>query len=268
MGIKIRYADSVFVEVQERITIAGTTAFGTHKLVCEFDLNTAASAGRSPVAMLTLFGRVDVQNRELGWLAPDYRAALSTAATARTVQLRLAMNLGTAQLEALTRSFPEGLISFRIGFVGIASGPSGTCEVSGLGHCTFDRDQWIKALDQCGFADAFNVWLQIPRSACESLRDATDALKQAQSHHLAGRFEDAIGRCRVAIEKVNSSARRFDFKNHEVRSLLDRITLVQAALFKLTSEPHHETAKDYGANESRLTLALAAAMIEYAAPKS
>ncbi len=264
MPIELHYAGNSFLEIHTHVAVEGKPAFGTYKLIFSFNIGVAAREAGSTVELLSIYGRVDVNEKELGWLLPDTRAALASATSYRTVPLSLAMRLSSEQLESLVRETPNGLASCRINFVGIAKGPQGIFEIFGNGLCDIDRDQWQAALEQCGYADTFNIWVQVPRNAMEQYRNAAAALKEAQAHHRAGRFADAIAKCRIAVEKMYPHARRFDFKNHEVKTITDRIACLNASIFKFCCEPHHEIAEDYGAIESRLALALAASALEYA----
>src|SRR5690606_13993333 len=92
------------------------------------------------------------------------------------------------------------------------SGPSPHNGIFGLGmlhklHLQTDilipRDAWLKrVLPHVGYGVAHVLELPaVPLEACQSFHQAFAALKQAEEKHRMGFYDDAVGKCRLALEK-------------------------------------------------------------------
>lgn len=271
MPIILKYRDEEFLRLHAHAAVAGQPALGAHKIIFEFPVGVSASEGEQ-VTLLTLAGRLDADGYALGWLAPDVRAALSTAKTHIDAKLPMAILLRAKQIEALVRSaWPPRL---NLALVGIANGAKGTAEVFGYGPMETSAEDWARALADCGYADSINVWVQIPRGSDAKLRDAGATIARAQADARdPQKAQDAVGKCRIALESagVTGSGLRVEIgappKRHEDLTFEERLSLLSLALHRFTSPAHHSNPPDYGPAEARLALAVTAALIAYRVEK-
>jgi hypothetical protein len=268
MAITINYCGSIFLNVADSARVAGNAALGGYELVFEFSVGVSARAVVGPTELLALFARASVGGLTLGWLVPNFRATLSSAETHAELPLSLVLRLGPGQMEALARQqWPPAL---ELGFVGLANGPRGTKEIFGYGRISVSREDWDRALAQCGYADTVNVWVRIPRSAAAPLRDAGAALALAQTDaRQRDRSADAVARCRNALEMAGLTGPGPHVqigqppKARKDWTFDERLGLLQFALCAFASPPHHGPADAYGRAEARLAIAITAALLEY-----
>jgi hypothetical protein len=68
---------------------------------------------------------------------------------------------------------------------------------------TIPRSVWVEhVLPQIGYGVVHIVELPaVPIAACQALQDAFDSLKLAQSLHAQGHYDEAVMKCRIALDK-------------------------------------------------------------------
>lgn len=146
---------------------------------------------------------------------------------------------------------------------------------------TIPRDAWItRVLPHVGYGKVHVVELPaVPISSSEVLKKSFDALLQAEQHHRAGRYDDAVGKCRVAVDDfvmlVDDDALGASRKTLKLRRPEWEVKLGKAAsawlaaasdALKYGGNPaHHSPNPHYDQFESQMIMCVTAALVNYAA---
>jgi hypothetical protein len=272
MPIDLKYGGRTFIKIRDPNGISGTTALGGYKLTFVLPIGVDARPASEQINLLSLFGRLSINNAEIGWMTPNYRVGIGTAITPADSTLQMAILLGFEQLDAAVRQIEPWEFKFEL--VGLANGPNGTQEAFGTGTFSIKQEDWNRSLAECGYANTINIWVRIPKNQNESLNKASSALGEAQ---LDARQDvsaaGAVAKCRIALESTKLSGSGLNVqigdppKKHEDLTFEERRKLLYMAIHRFTSPPHHRQAPEYGRAEARLSIALTAALIEYAAER-
>lgn len=200
-------------------------------------------------------------------------AALERARAGGDLKLRIEATLGAEQLIAIN---PDR--------------PSNTPEIwSNLKHhmlyladeFTILRDTWIKrVLPNVGYGVVHVIELPaVSVDACADIQHSFAALQQANDRHLHGHYDDAVGKCRVAMEPFLTIAEEDDGtggKRKKPRLKPSWETKMGHATgnwlaesfnaVKYAGNPsHHSPNTHYGQLESQIILAVTTALVAYAA---
>lgn len=146
---------------------------------------------------------------------------------------------------------------------------------------TIPQSTWIeRVLPGLGYGKVHLIELPaIPLENTAEWNNAFKALNQAQELHKIGRYDDAAGKCRIALEKllVESDEKQPDGSTKKTRRLaahwetrLGKPTLewLNASLIALkgaTNRSHHSAFVHFDQMESQLLLMITTALIAYAA---
>ena len=143
------------------------------------------------------------------------------------------------------------------------------------------RSTWIeRVLPQIGYGTIHVVeFPATPLEACAALSHSYNALRQAQEHHKLGLYDDAVGKCRVALDQffeyVEADAKDGSKRNVPVvkkswetkvgQATYEWLNQSLGALKTASNRPHHSPNIHYDQLESQMLLAITAALVSYAA---
>src|SRR5579859_3384432 len=142
------------------------------------------------------------------------------------------------------------------------------------------RSKWIEqVLPQTEFAKIHILELPaIPLESCAAMKAAFDALQHAYKLESQGFYDDAVAKCRVALEPFFERAEIIDDKGEKRKvpilksswqTQLGRVTYdwLNAALIAMkraADEPHHLSSSSFGQLEAQMLLAVTTSLIAYA----
>lgn len=146
---------------------------------------------------------------------------------------------------------------------------------------TVPREAWTaRVLPNVGYGSVLTVeFPAIPVQGSEKLSHSFQALHQAQELHKLGHFDDAVGKCRVAldpffdwIEKAGDDGvvRRIPILKRSWETQLGQATYAwlndaTRAIKEAANPTHHQVAPHYDQLESQMVFAITAALVSYAA---
>lgn len=134
------------------------------------------------------------------------------------------------------------------------------------------RSNWVeKVLPQTGYGKIHIIELPaVPIEQCLGLKAAYDALRQAQELHKQGFYDEAVGKCRLALEPFFEETQ--DKKKILKRSWETRLGKVTydwlnasfIALKEPTNKPHHSPTTYFDQLDAEMLLAVTTALVAYA----
>ncbi len=229
---------------------------------------------------------------------PLHRVVHGFQSHAGTEYLTLEFPLDTRRIEAIERCRQGGSIQFRLDmqlqvdcFTAIpaheASKRPALWGLKDIQHMmlqeTFQVPQthWVeRALPQIGYGQVHLVeFPATPLEACAALERSFKALKQAEEKHRLGFYDDAAGKCRLAIEPffdheledaANPKSRRIPVLKKSWETKLGKATYdwLKATLGSIkdaSNAPHHSPNEHYSQLDSQMILAVTTAVVAYIA---
>jgi hypothetical protein len=146
---------------------------------------------------------------------------------------------------------------------------------------TVPRTVWIeRVLPNVGHGVIHLIELPaVPLESCARLRDSFVALQQAQEMQKAGLYDDAVGKCRVALDKFFELVEETDGKGVTRRvptlkrswetdlgkSTYDWLNGALRAVKTAGNRPHHTANAHYDQFESQMVISITTALIAYVA---
>lgn len=142
------------------------------------------------------------------------------------------------------------------------------------------QTHWVeRVLPHIGYGKIHVVeFPAVPLAACQSLERSFKALKQAEEKHRLGFYDDAVGKCRMALEKFfdyvpvdpHPESRKIPVLKRSWERKLGKATYdwLNGALggIKDASNPtHHSPDAHYDQFESQMILAITTAVVAYIA---
>lgn len=143
------------------------------------------------------------------------------------------------------------------------------------------QSDWIeRVLPNVGFGKVHIVeFPATPLETCATLDNSFKALKQAEEKHRLGFYDDAAGKCRLAIEPffdhepadpAQSESRKIPVLKKSWETKLGKATYdwLKATLGSIKSAanpPHHSPNEHYGQLDSQMILAVTTAVVAYIA---
>lgn len=139
-----------------------------------------------------------------------------------------------------------------------------------------NESDWVQILRQVGYLDRLIVAVDLPVAAPEQMRTAVQRVRDAHQHLIAGRYTDAVGACRLAMESLHrltddatAKAIRAVFaeskETREKMPLGQRAELVRLAVHHFTCPAHHEEpgkpAEVYSRQDALFILSAAAGVV-------
>lgn len=141
------------------------------------------------------------------------------------------------------------------------------------------RSTWIeRVLPQTGYGTIQVVeFPAAPLEACAALSHSYNALRQAQEHHKLGLYDDAVGKCRVALDqffeyveadaedgsKRNVSVLKKSWETKVSKATYEWLNRSLGALKTASNRPHHSPNIHYDQLESQMLLGITAALVSY-----
>lgn len=148
------------------------------------------------------------------------------------------------------------------------------------------RDAWIsRVLPQVGYGVIQVLeFPAAPLEACASLHHAFTALQQAQELQKIGQYDDAVGKCRVALDRFFEYEEKSESSEDDKPPILRRIPRLKrawetelgaatyawldasiGAIKKAANRPHHSPMPHYSQFDSQMILAITTSIIAYVA---
>jgi hypothetical protein len=143
------------------------------------------------------------------------------------------------------------------------------------------RDVWIsRVLPNVGYGVIHLLeFPAIPMENCKALEHSFKALQQAQEHHRRGLYDDAVGRCRVALEhffeheeKIDGEGvtRRVPVLRRDWATKLGESTYrwlndTTGAVKHATNLAHHSADAHYSQADSQMIIAITMATVAFVA---
>ena len=140
---------------------------------------------------------------------------------------------------------------------------------------------WIgQFLPRVGYGTVHIIELPaVPVSACQLFSHSFEALKQAQELHKIGLYDDAVAKCRVALEPFyeRGEVQDADGKTRPIpilkkcwegrlgKATYDWLAASLGALKDVSNKPHHSPNLHFDQLESQMLLSIMTALVAYAA---
>jgi len=151
------------------------------------------------------------------------------------------------------------------------------------GHSTLSiaKSIWIeRVLPQVGYGAVHVIELPaVPVSSCEALDLSFKALKQAEEKHRLGFYDDAVGKCRVAMEQffdyipANSEDReprkipvlKKSWETRLGQATYEWLSEALGAVKQAANVAHHSPNTHYDQFEAQMLIAITTTLVAYAA---
>ncbi len=143
------------------------------------------------------------------------------------------------------------------------------------------RDVWVKnVLPRVGYGVVHVVELPVVSvEACAAFQHSYDALCQAQERHAIGEYDDAVGKCRVALEPFFEPTEKLDekgVKSHVPtlkkswetklgKATYDWLNGTFGAVREAANRTHHSPNAHYNQFDSQMIIAITTTLVAYAA---
>ena len=143
------------------------------------------------------------------------------------------------------------------------------------------QSDWItRVLPNIGYGKVhFLEFPATPLEACESLSQSFKALKQAEEKHQLGFYDDAAGKCRLAIEPffdhepvdpTHPASKRIPILKKSWETKLGKAThdwlkTTLGSIKDASNAPHHSPNEHYSQLDSQMILAVTTAVVAYIA---
>ncbi len=148
-------------------------------------------------------------------------------------------------------------------------------------HITIPKSNWIdRVLSNIGYGKIHLFELPVvPVEAAQKYAHAFEALKQAQERHKLGQYDDAVGKCRVALEEFfekkkvvkeggeqkEISVLKSSWQKKLGSSTYDWLNGAMDALKYAGNKPHHSAHEHYDYYESLMIISITLAVVGFAA---
>lgn len=187
----------------------------------------------------------------LGRAEPHASLALRTIEQSLRQPFELWLHLSGEQIEALERRREGHRLEFHVNLS--VQIHYGAAIHSGRADARFqvNESDWAEILGQIGYLDRLIVSVDLPLEVPEPIRAAVQHLRGAHQHLIAGRYTDAVGVCRKAMESLRPFDENTTSKElretfaapTNIRSKMtpgERAELVRLAVHHFTHPAHHE----------------------------
>ncbi|MHB1826850.1 MAG: hypothetical protein ACYCV6_04030 [Steroidobacteraceae bacterium] len=136
-----------------------------------------------------------------------------------------------------------------------------------------NESDWAEILRQAGYLDRLIVAVDLPVAAPEQMRKAVQYVRSAHQHLIAGRYTDAVGVCRLAMESLHpladdanaTSVRTAFAEARKKMTMAQRAELVRLAVQHFANPAHHEEpgkpAEVYSRQDALFILSAAAGVV-------
>lgn len=203
---------------------------------------------------------------DVGTARPEWPEIVHQSPGAHSRQLWMTLPIHPHQLSALEDRRDGGDLVFGLTVHG--DGGDGAVVHEGFradARLAVPQSEWIGLLKTAGAMDI--LLLEIPTSMGSPTNKQSEAIKQlqkAQSHFVAGSYNDTISACRVALEEMGVRSAPLNLLNGPTRGTIgktDRRQAMLASLLHYAHPPHHGGSEVYSRDEARMTLHMTAAAI-------
>ncbi len=143
------------------------------------------------------------------------------------------------------------------------------------------QSDWIEhVLTRVGYGEIHVIELPaVPIESCEAIAHSFKALKQAEEKHRLGFYDDAVGKCRMAVEKffdqvavapTNTDSRKIPVLKKSWETKLGQATYVWlngtlGAVKDASNPTHHSPNAHYSQFDSQMILSITTAVVAYIA---
>jgi len=146
------------------------------------------------------------------------------------------------------------------------------------------RSSWVeRVLTGVGYGTIHLIELPaVPIQALAGMSHSFAALKQAQEHHRNGLYDDAVGKCRLALEPFFESVKKTTAEGESRRipqlkavwqtrlgsATYDWLNSALIGIKDATNKPHHSPNNHYDQFDSQMIQTITTTLIAYAAKHS
>jgi len=209
----------------------------------------------------------------LGQAQAHASLAVRTNAQPQRQTFELWLHLAGEQIEALERRRAGQRLDFHLNL-------SMHVHYGGAIHWARDdvrlqvnESDWAEILRQVGYLDQLIVAVDLPLDALEQMRKALQYVRSAHQHLIAGRYSDAVGVCRLAMESLHpladdasaTSVRTAFAEARKKMTMAQRAELVRLAVHHFANPAHHEVpgkpAEVYSRQDALFILTAAAGVV-------
>ena len=212
----------------------------------------------------------------LGRAQPHLSLTLYTIGQLNPQTFELCLHLTGEQIEALERRRAGRPLEFHVNLTLRIHYNSAIHSGRADARFHVNESDWAEILHQVGYLDRLIVAVDLPLEAPEQMRKAVQYVRSAHQHLIAGRYTDAVGVCRLAMESLHpltddakpKAIRAVFAESKEARekmALGQRAELVRLAVHHFTCPAHHEEpgkpAEVYSRQDALFTLTAAAGIV-------
>lgn len=154
----------------------------------------------------------------------------------------LSLPLNERHIRALDDLRNDGDLRFNlklIGFGGDADGHEGVSPFEQEIQHVLARSDWIGQLNASGAANIAMFEVALPVGVGDADNQPFGMLRRAQQHFLNGRYDDAVGACRLVLEKLGVPKQGGSITLDQTTPQPERMTLFAQILRHTTHHPHH-----------------------------
>ena len=245
----------------------------------KFPLELKLDALANPQAYLTQF-QADIAvtvpgqtPRSLGRAQPHASWTIGTLVQTQSQPFELWLDLSGEQLEAIERQRVGQRLEFRVDLTLQIHYQSALYPARADALFYVNESHWAEVLRQIGYFDQLIIAVELPVDAPEQMRKAVQYVRAAHQHLIAGRYTDAVGVCRRAMESLHpftddatATAIRTAFAAARKKMTLgERAELVRLAVHHFAHPAHHEEpgkpAEVYSRQDALFVLSAAAGIV-------
>lgn len=271
-------------------SISGRPGLGVCRisLGCEFTFPASISPGtRIQELRCDVYIRGSTNNEILlGAAFPESSPNLDTKKIAYQTQVFFCFDLDPRRIEAIEELRKGGDLTFRLILTGIAQPPTSSSEQPSLVHewglsLLVNQRAWMDALTAAGHGRFLLFEIPFPPSGVrKELAEAIDHLERAKHHFDLGHYDEAVARCRRALESLTAGlcdaeevakTKSDYFSSREIREdmpIKSRILFLREAIKHVAHLAAHGEAlgnqEHYNRHDARLMLSATAATLAYA----
>jgi hypothetical protein len=143
------------------------------------------------------------------------------------------------------------------------------------------QSDWLNALEKMGYGNTLLFEIPIPNTTSDVPLQILQYLQKARNHYLTGNYQETIGDCRTALDKLaeflddepllSRAKNKFleDGKSRQAMSKDERVLMIRDVLRHYTHLSHHPEEDDKGIkvpisrNEAGMILGQTASLVSF-----
>lgn len=206
--MNISYNGYCFADIEVK-RIRGSRRIGAYRLWLHVDVSMHAWKD-TKLRLTEIRGETHIRfpgnvDRLLGTLWPEIPVNMQTSNSPHNSNFGLFLDMDYRCLEEIEKLRDGGDLYFRLCFMGVADGPNGLWPINEWLQPEFHANQstWLKVLEEMDYQHSFVYEIAIQKNEeSDPIGQSVTYLHQAHQDFMGGRYEDAIGDCRKALERL------------------------------------------------------------------